>query len=139
MGKKPLPAQRLRMKREGRLQSAKHWLGSYKGKCVIRGYSNWYGVDYLCAIKELEMLSVPLNSARKSHLETAVKERAKQRAKRKEESALGNPIFDSDDNFSFIAGYTPGGFPYGLTCEERDPNSEWDESDSAHHCPREFS
>ncbi len=25
---------------------------------------------------------------------------------------------DSDDNFAFIAGYTSGGFPFGLTHEE---------------------
>jgi hypothetical protein len=27
-------------------------------------------------------------------------------------------LIDSDDNFAFIAGYTSGGFPYGLTHEE---------------------
>lgn len=25
---------------------------------------------------------------------------------------------DSDENFAFIAGYTSGGFPYGITWEE---------------------
>jgi hypothetical protein len=28
---------------------------------------------------------------------------------------------DSDENFSFIAGYTSGGAPYGLTWEEYNP------------------
>jgi len=109
------------MKRQARLQTAGKWLGSYTGKCVIRGYSNWYGVDYLCAIQELEMLQVPLDSRRKSQLEAAVKERAKRRDERKkrvDEEVRRNTLIDSDDNFSFIAGYTPGGFPYGLTWEE---------------------
>ena len=26
---------------------------------------------------------------------------------------------DQDENFAFIAGYTPGGFPYGITWEEQ--------------------
>jgi hypothetical protein len=26
---------------------------------------------------------------------------------------------DQDGNFAFIAGYTPGGFPYGITWEEQ--------------------
>ena len=26
---------------------------------------------------------------------------------------------DQDEHFSFIAGYTPGGFPYGITWEEQ--------------------
>jgi hypothetical protein len=30
---------------------------------------------------------------------------------------------DSDENFSFIAGYTSGGAAYGLTWEEYDPNN----------------
>lgn len=29
---------------------------------------------------------------------------------------------DSDANFSFIAGYTSGGAPYGLTWDEYNPN-----------------
>jgi hypothetical protein len=29
---------------------------------------------------------------------------------------------DNDANFSFIAGYTSGGVPYGLTWDEYDPN-----------------
>ena len=29
---------------------------------------------------------------------------------------------DSDENFSFIAGYTSGGAPYGLTWDEYNPN-----------------
>jgi hypothetical protein len=29
---------------------------------------------------------------------------------------------DSDSNFSFIAGYTSGGAPYGLTWDEYNPN-----------------
>lgn len=126
MGKKPLPPRRLRMKRERRLQSARHWLGSYKGKCIIRGYAKWYGVDYLCAVKELEMLKVPIDSVRKSQLETSAKERAKQRAERKRAEAEKSEALDSDERFSFIAGYTPGGFPYGLTWEEWDPIAERD-------------
>jgi hypothetical protein len=30
---------------------------------------------------------------------------------------------DSDENFSFIAGYTSGGAAYGLKWEEYDPNN----------------
>ena len=30
---------------------------------------------------------------------------------------------DSDANFSFLAGYTSGGAPFGLTWEEYDPNN----------------
>lgn len=32
-----------------------------------------------------------------------------------------NMVEDSDANFSFIAGYTSGGAPYGLTWDEYNP------------------
>ena len=37
---------------------------------------------------------------------------------------------DSDDYFSFIAGYTSSGVPFGLTWDEYDPNQEEDSSKS---------
>jgi hypothetical protein len=39
---------------------------------------------------------------------------------------------DSDANFSFIAGYTSGGVPYGLTWEEYNPNHD----DNTHEHPK---
>lgn len=44
------------MKREARFQTAKHWIRKYEGKHIIKGYSKHFGVNKLCAIKELEML-----------------------------------------------------------------------------------
>lgn len=31
-----------------------------------------------------------------------------------------NDAPDQDENFAFIAGYTSGGFPYGITWKEQD-------------------
>lgn len=36
---------------------------------------------------------------------------------------------DSDDYFSFIAGYTSSGVPFGLTWEEYNPNHEENSSE----------
>lgn len=38
--------------------------------------------------------------------------------KKKSESEKLDSLFDSDDTFYFIAGYTPGGAPFGITWEE---------------------
>lgn len=58
---KKLGPQRKRMKRAGRLQSAQHWIPTYIGKNIIRGYQNWYGVDFHCAIKELRILKIKID------------------------------------------------------------------------------
>ena len=48
------------MKRAARLSNAQAWLPKYDGKNVVRGYRKRYGVDLLCAIAELQMLSARL-------------------------------------------------------------------------------
>lgn len=89
---KNLPSRHNSMKRKARLQSAKTWLARYPGKNMVKGYSSHFAVDKLCAVKELQMIGVS------------------------EEGR--NKYADSDENFAFIAGYSPGGFPYGITWEE---------------------
>lgn len=111
---------RTRMKRLNRLQSAKHWIPTYSGGNIVKGYKKWFAVDLLCAIKELKMLGVKLDEqyvlqALKSHDQAIVDE---QKRKAEKKQALDELPFDSDVHYYFIAGYTSGGFPYGITWEE---------------------
>ena len=111
---------RKRMQRPGRLQSAKHWIPTYSGGNIVKGYKKWFSVDLVCAIKELRMLGVKLDEqyvlqALKGH-ENAIADRHKKKAAKKQE--LDDLPFDSDDHYYFIAGYTSGGFAYGITWEE---------------------
>ena len=39
--------------------------------------------------------------------------------KRKKEKQQETPVIEQDEYFAFIAGYTPAGFPYGITWEEQ--------------------
>ena len=88
---------------------------------MIRGYQRHFGVDWLCAIKELQMLGVRLNSNYVEQLKRTVKGCQKanrdRRLKKKENE---NQIFDPDcdERFAFITGYTSNGFAYGITWEE---------------------
>jgi hypothetical protein len=111
---------RTRMQRLNRLQSAKHWIPTYSGGNIVKGYKKWFAVDLLCAIKELKMLGVKLDEqyvlqALKSHDQAIVDE---QKRKAEKKQALDELPFDSDEHYYFIAGYTSGGFPYGITWEE---------------------
>jgi hypothetical protein len=120
------------MDRSARLQSAKHWLGTYKGQSVIKGYSKWYGVSRVCAILELRMLGLSIDEERLEEARRAERARAEARAamkqRRRERDDL-DPGLDecSDDLFCFIAGYTPGGFPYGVTWDEVDEEPPWND------------
>jgi hypothetical protein len=111
-----------RMRRQGRLQVAKHWLTIYPGKNIVRGYARHFAVDLLCAVKELEMLGNQFKPEYIDQLKRTIAGQIEQKQERKrlkmEEEMISS--LDSDDEFCFIAGYTSGGASYGVTWEEMD-------------------
>jgi hypothetical protein len=42
--------------RESRLSKARLWIPSYKGDHIARDYAKHFGVDYECALNEIEIL-----------------------------------------------------------------------------------
>ena len=79
---KPLPPRRKRMRRAGRLQAARHWLPTFKGKNVVRGYRRWFGVDIKCALIELQMLGVKLDPVHVERLECTIRNWGKGKSRR---------------------------------------------------------
>jgi hypothetical protein len=112
------------MSRPARLQAAKRWLPGYRGKNVVRGYKKWFGVSDVCAIVELRMLGVDIPDARLEQARRDEQARATHRARQKEEYAP-RPLRESDDELAFIAGYTEGGAPYGVTWDEWHEMDVW--------------
>ncbi len=114
---------RLRMNRAARLESAKHWLPTYEGRDVVKGYRKWYGVSTACAIIELRQLGVKIDEQRLIQAKRTEESTARQHAKKKQEGTEKlaaeeiRPV-ESDENLAYIAGYTNWGFPYGVTMEE---------------------
>jgi len=121
---------RKRYNKKQRLQLAKKWIPTYEGKNLERGYKKWFGVDFICALTELEMLGYEVDPKYKEQIlkqEEAKRKVAKERKKRKEEERFKNEVPWQDENFYFIAGYTSGGAPYGITWEEYE--KEYKETD----------
>lgn len=110
-----------RMKRDDRLRAAEYWPPKYEGKDIIKGYSKHFGVNKLCAIKELEVLGHKFKPEYikqvKESLQVQEKARQQHKLRKKQEKSLNNRI-DSDETFYYIVGYTSGGAPYGVTWEE---------------------
>ena len=111
---------RKRMAREQRLQSAKStgFLSKHIAKDMVRHYARWYGVDLLCAIAELRQLGPEVSPEREKAVKTTLRNRLEQKRKSQEESFSADISCDSDETFAFIAGYTSGGAPYGVTWGE---------------------
>ena len=109
-----------RMKRPARLQVAKHWIPTYSGKNIVRGYARHFGVDLLCAVIELELLGYKFTLEYKEKLkrnkeDITKQKQARKRAKQEKERTMH---LDQNENFYYIVGYTSGGAPYGVTWEE---------------------
>jgi hypothetical protein len=128
VSKKQTP-RRKTLTKKARLASAKEWITKHDGQNLISGYAKWFGVDKICAINELKTLGVIIPENLENQIIESLKRRIEQRKLAKEKSeALDIADYDSDDNFSFIVGYTSGGFPYGLTHEELE-KAELDNND----------
>jgi hypothetical protein len=114
-----------RMKRERRLVNQRHWISTYKGKNIIKGYCKFFHVDKLCAIKELSILGVEISEERKKQVIDSYYRQLEQRRKQKEEREnIENNTNHFDNEFSFIAGYTSGGAPYGIRWDEQECEDE---------------
>jgi len=114
--KQPNKAQR----REARLRKARQWAPAYKGAHIVRVYRKKYGVDPGCAIRELEEIGAitPEKAANLRTGEAARLEQLRRERERKQEQAFHDRWPNSNDTFFFIAGYTSGGAPYGVTWAE---------------------
>ncbi len=80
-----------RLNRVSRLQAAKHWMPKYEGKNIVKGYSTHFGVDKLCAVKELEVLGYKIDTQYINRLKVSLIERQKfveRKDKIKEEKRL---------------------------------------------------
>jgi hypothetical protein len=106
------------LSRARRLQRARRWLASYRGKNVVRGYKKWFGVDDVCAVLELQMLGIDIPDDRLEQARRDEQARAAHRARQKEKHAPKRVSRESNDEFAVITGYTEGGAPYGITWDE---------------------
>jgi hypothetical protein len=110
--------------RKSRLRRARKWLAEYAGDNFFNDYRDRYGLDKFCAAIELKQLGVehPRVEQLCAHFE-ARRERRKLRRAEERVARLTEPeLPDQDENFAFIAGYTSGGAPFGVSWDE------WSES-----------
>jgi len=107
-------------RREQRLRKARQWVLTYEGTHIVRAYRKRFHLDYTCALNDMQAIGAiaPEKLAEmKAAEEIRLRKKREEREHRQErEFWESNP--DSDDRFFFIAGYTSGGAPYGVTWEE---------------------
>ena len=128
--KKSLSPRQKRLDRERRFSAAKSWMEKYPGKNLVKGYRKHFGVSILCAAIELKMLGVEINPEyiEKLKLDEAARRKANERKKLLKAEEEQDLLFDSDETYYFIVGYTSNGVPYGITWEEYESDMDIYES-----------
>ena len=107
---------------DARIRMARQWFATYEGtgKHIVHAYRKKFKVDITTALNDLGEIGAltPEQLAVKRQAEEV---RRNNLRREKEEKALRDfydRFPDSNDQFFFIAGYTSGGAPYGVTWAE---------------------
>ncbi len=106
--------------RQARLRKGRQWVLTYEGSHIVRDYRKRFNVDNTCAMKDLSEIGA-LSPEKRAEMQQAERLRLAQKRREREqtmEEYLAERSPDSDDHFFYIAGYTSGGTPYGVTWEE---------------------
>jgi len=107
-----------RFNQKQRLASARGWLHDQKGKNVARAYRKHFGVDWATAFRELELLGIQIPSDYRENILKSVAASAEAKKRKKAEKLAALSDIEQDEVFAYIAGYTDGGAPYGITWDE---------------------
>jgi len=103
-----------------RKRKARKWIKTYAGTDVVKDYREHYrGVDITCAVRELQEIGYEFEPGYVESLVVSESIRIEQLRKKKEKKLLEEDYNENQDSmFYFIAGYTSGGAPYGVTWDE---------------------
>ena len=132
------------MKFADRKAKAEKWVTEYDGTAyggdIIKAYRKKFAVDRMKAVAELQTLGISLTKEQIDREKAAVKayqdiqrdKKAKRKRLREQKRMRKDiPVFheDQDETFYYIAGYTSGGAPYGITWEEMGMSPYTEEDD----------
>ena len=92
-----------------RLQEAEPWLAECNDgpMKIVRRYRKQFHLSNVTAVKDLQTFGIRFTTDRLRALHAG-----------KTHGTKEQPLYDSDETFAYIAGYTSWGFPYGITWEE---------------------
>jgi len=111
------------LKPEARLVKARQWLPTYEGTKIVKAYRQRFCVDVANAVRDLLELGYEFKPGYVDNLLKSEEIRQEQLRAKKEERRQFEYGPDQDDRFFYIAGYTSGGAPYGVTWDEMAVNT----------------
>jgi hypothetical protein len=118
------------MRKAARRDSARVWIAS--GAVVsLKAYAKRYGVDKYTAYEDLAAIGFS-HGPREAHWAQRPPSAPR---RRREPIAPDIEWIQYGDEIMFVAGYTPGGAPYGCVHPADESEDAWSLPDSAHRAP----
>lgn len=110
------------MRKQQRRDSAREWICS-GATITVTGYAKRYGVDRYTAYDDLAALGVtlPAPAGQWAQRPPSIRRPAAGR----DAGAVDNSWIMLDGRPFFVAGFTPGGAPYGIHDDEMQPRADW--------------
>ncbi len=105
------------MPKKERLEISRSWVSEHEGENIVKAYSKKFGLNLKNALKELTSSGFNISKEEKEEIERLIKVHKQQRENKKIKKNAYD-LIESDETFAFIAGYTDGGIPFGITHEE---------------------
>ena len=117
---------------DARIRLARKWFSAYEGTGdhIVHAYRQKFKVDVTVALNDLGEIGAltPEQLIVKRQAEAIRQECLRREKEEKELQSFYDRFPDSNDEFFFIAGYTSGGAPYGVTWEQMGL-SPWEQPD----------
>ncbi|MGD7024022.1 hypothetical protein ACQCVK_15580 [Rossellomorea vietnamensis] len=106
--------------RQERQQAAISWVSEYEGDNFVKAYSKKFRLNLKNSMKELSSFGFTISSEERAEIKRLIdiQKQEKENKKRKKEVRELQDLIESDETLAFIAGYTEGGAPFGITHEE---------------------
>ena len=112
--------------RKARLAEARTWYPAQnftEDSHIVKAYRKRFNVDKDCAMRELCLLGMLPAANQKAYEEQLAGKKKRAGADKMQPVDI---LPDQDENFFFIAGYTSGGAPYGVTWDEVEEDDDFD-------------
>jgi hypothetical protein len=106
------------MRKQQRRDSAREWIRS-GATITVKSYAKRYGVDPYTAFDDLASLGVTLPASARQWAQRP--QSVARPAVRRDAGPVDNSWIMLDGRPFFVAGFTPGGAPYGVYDDEMEP------------------
>ncbi|WP_114745588.1 hypothetical protein [Falsibacillus pallidus] len=111
------------------MEIARPWIKELDGENTVIAYSKKFGLNLKNSMKDLRSIGYKISSQEKVEVDKILDDKrqrklSKKRKKEEQEERRLAELYDFDETFAFIAGYTEGGAPFGVTYEEMDEMDE---------------